>query len=180
MAKKDIRNFLLVLGSGVLVALLGVFWLVRVEGYERGLYAQEVLLSPETIEILSQKGGKSGQVESIDYSYFNQGKWTMTTLDKGPYQNLWDILNGDRGTARPDPEIIKLFEDQKVSTLAIYIRKEMPYQKEGLNELFQQMQVPLNGDYYRIQMHDNDHKGNWIYFYHPGIQNEIIKAIQHG
>lgn len=185
VARTDIRNFLVVLGCGVLVAFLAVFWMVRVEGYERGIYVREVLLSPETMEMISNRAVKVGGkefarylVESIDYSYYNKGKWDMATIDIGPYQALWAEVSGDRGTAHPDPEIVKLFDDQKVSNLAIYVRREMPYQKEGLNELFQQMQVPLQGDYYRIQMHDNENTGTWVYFYHPGIQSEILEAIK--
>lgn len=170
----------MVLGSGVLVALLGVFWMVRVDGYERGLYVKEVLLSPETMEIMGNGKEARYRVESIDYSFYNNGKWDMAPVERGPYVALFGTIAGDRGSTHPDPDIIKLFEDRKVSTLAIYVRKEMPYQKEGLNELFQQIQVPSSGDYYRIQMHDNENKGNWVYFYHPGIQKELLKAIHHG
>lgn len=185
--KKDIRNFLLVLGSGVLLALIAVFWMIRVEGYDRAIYVREVLLSPETMEAMSNRavrvGGKEYVrylVESVDYSYYDakNGKWDMLTVDIAPYQALWKLTEGDRGSLQVEETVQKLFDDAKISTLAIYVRREMPYQKEGLNELFQQVQFPSKGDWYRVQMHDEDNKADWVYFYHPGIQTESLKALK--
>lgn len=155
------RNFLLVSGGGVLTALIVVFWLIRVDEYERGFYASEILLRPESV------------VESIDYSYYAKGKWEMVPLKGEAYGVIWEKMAGDRGSGKVDPEIVRLFEEPKVGTLAIYVRREVPYQKEGLNALFQQMQVAPHGDYYRIQVQG----GNWIYFYHPAI-GEILSEVK--
>jgi hypothetical protein len=168
MARNDIRNFLLVIGSGVLIACLAVFWMLSIGGYEKGMYVREVLLSPDTMEVMSNRavrvGGKEFArylVESVDYSYFDgrSGKWEMVALDIKPYTALWNEIEGDRGSMDVEQDVLKLFDDSKISTLAIYVRREI-------------------GDWYRLQMHDSDEKGGWIYFYHPGIQSQILGFLK--
>ena len=185
MVKKGFdRSTLLVIGCGMLLALLSLFWLVRVESYEKGIYAQEVVLNPRDMQMLTRNGENNTApilVESIDYSKYSGGKWEMESLDLISYQKIWDQLDGDRGAAKIDPETLKLFDTPKLSTVAIYVRKQVPYQKDGLNVLYQQIQFLAFGDYYRVQIAGEEHKGHWVYFYHPAIQNVVLEALEkHG
>ncbi len=162
------------------MALMALFWVVRVQSFDKGIYVRELLLNPSHLKMAGDRlDSLDLRVESIDYSYFAAGKWEMVSFDLEPYKKLWDALEGDRGAAKVDPAIIKLFEESKISTLAIYVRKQVPYQKEGLNMLYQQIQLPSVGDYYRVQIPGEDNKGHWVYFYHPTIQKIILEA-KHG
>lgn len=183
--RSDIRDFLLVIGAGVFCAFLLVFWLVKEDPGAKELKVSEALLSPETIEELSNRAvNASGKfsaeylVESIDFSTFDtdKGKWEMTQVDIQPYQQIYRILEKDVGRQKVPDDVIDQFDKTNISTLAIYVKVNKPYQVGSTNNLFQQIQLLPTDDWYRVQIHADEPQ--WFYYQHMGALKEILSIVK--
>lgn len=185
--RKDIRDFLLVIFAGIFTAFIVVFWMIKEDPSEKQLKVSEALLSPETIEQMSNRAVTSNPslsaqylVESIDFSHFDplKGKWEMTQVDIGPYQQIYRLLEGDVGNRKANPEVESQFDQGNISTLAIYVKVHKPYQTGAASSLFQQIQILPSGEWYRVQIHADSDKPQWFYYRHPQILDELLQIIK--
>lgn len=186
--KKDIRNFLLVIAAGIVFAAALAWWMVRTEPLDHSRQLQDVLISPETIETISNRAvtaapGKSARymIERIVLSDSTpQDQWKDFQIDIGGYKKLFASLRNDEGVWENDVEgeILKAFMLTRLPSLAIYLKEEQPYQSSGKTELFQQMQFAPTTGWYRVNLHTNDQSQlKWIYFQNKHL-DELLKEIE--
>ena len=173
---KEIWQFLLVLLAAIVFAFALVYWMVRDDAIDKRMYVSQVLLSPETIEKLSNReveGGKQRPseylIESIQYTHFDETtkKWVTKDLDIATYARFYHQIEGDRGVIDPSEAILQSFNSSNGAKILIYMKHFAPLVREGKTELFQTLQFNQEQDAYRINLHVEDKQKEWVYFSHP-------------
>ncbi len=185
---REIWQFLLVLLAGAIFACALVFWMVRGDALDKRMYLYQVLLSPETIENLSNRavaGGKDRPpeylIESIRFSYLDETtkKWVEKQINIGPYGQFYSKIEHDRGVIDPSESVLQSFQASNATKLSIYMKHYHPLVNEGKTELFQMVQFNQEGDAYRVNLHVESNEMQWVYFLHPGVgkvaEGELIE-----
>ena len=159
-ASKQIRNLLIVIGSGVIGALLISYLLVTLYSPSGVLRAGDVLLAPEIVPIQ--------RVELLYYKSFKDG-WLNVPLKMSGYRNFYETVSDDRSVV----EMPAKFTLEAPATVSIWVAP-----KNGESALFQEVQIEVSGDYYRILLHQDTRVPAWGYFYHPGLFEKVVKEVQ--
>ncbi|MDP1836305.1 MAG: hypothetical protein Q8K75_10330 [Chlamydiales bacterium] len=174
----DIRNFLIVLGSGVGVACAIVALMVYIYSPTGRYWSQHAIISPavlasgsfsETIEGTTKV--QRYQFDKVDYTYFDkeQAKWLTVALSNEQYQKFWALIEKD-WSIPPNETLIQSFRDPKLSHLSIWVKPDPGTSPiKAIQEVFF---VP-NSDIYRVELRGTDLKDQWAYFVHSNIYQQV-------
>lgn len=181
-AAKQIRNLLLVVSSGVVAAILLTVSMVYYYG-PSGLYiARNVLLSPATMERLAYNdsnpdtGGLARFIfNNIEFTIYdvNVRKYQQLNIGIEKYQKFYDAVSSDRSIEDVTGDIISIFSIGYPSKLTLTVRAEQNGKSNAVTKKFQEVQFAQDGDYYRVELLDQNAIGSWAYFYHPKIYQEV-------
>jgi len=175
---REIWQFLMVLLAGVIFACALVYWMVRGEAVDKQMSVAQVLLSPDTIETLSNRaiaGGKDRPpeylIESIKFTHLDDAtkKWATERVDIGPYRAFYKEIERDRGVIDPPEALLQSFQSAQTSKLALYMKYFAPLVQEGKVEQFQEVEFNSEGSGYRINLHVDTGAMQWVYFSHPRV-----------
>ena len=176
---KQIRNLLLVLGSGIGCAILLALLFLYYYNPSGTYLARNVLLSPESAAAISfnQLNRKSGGVsrfvfDDVEFTFFNKVQKSLKTVhvDLNQYNQFYQMV-GSLRSVEPTDEILSSFSKPNGSTLALKIR---PENNQTAAKTFIAVNFVNEGDYFRIELHEQSSTGNWAYFYYPGIYQKVI------
>lgn len=184
---KQIRNLLLVIGSAVALSFAAMFLMLYSYGPAGTYLAKNVLLSPDSTEVLyiNQSNSKQSKgkhpsplvFDSIQFSHYDaqQHKFINTALSKSTYANIYQLIEHDISLLEnpQNPEIPGGF-NQVGATLIFKIKSEEGKQPNSLN-LFE---VDFAKDYYRISLREQNTDQQWAYFKHPNILEQVLKILQ--
>lgn len=183
---KLIRDLILVLSLGaisaVLVALAVLYFLGPTGSYK----AENVLLSPEVMSQLSYKDispltGKpvSYRFGEVDFLFFDRDtkEWRRKPIDKDVYKKFYALVSPDRSLVVVPEYVISLFLRENPSVLTLVVEKEGIASADEESRSFQEVQILNFGDYYRIQIHDQEEGSNWAYFFHENIFEKSVRLL---
>ncbi len=179
---KEIWQFLLVLLAAIVFAFALVYWMVRDDAIDKRMYVSQVLLSPETIEKLSNReveGGKQRPseylIESIQYVHFDETtkKWDSKPIDIATYERFYRQIEHDRGVIDPPESVLQSFLSTSGAKLQLYMKHFSPLVREGKTEVFQTVQFNSEKNAYRINLHVDDKQKEWVYFSHPDVEKDL-------
>lgn len=174
----DIRNFLIVLGSGVVVACAIVAFMVYSYSPNGRYWSQHAIISPavlasgsfnETIEGTTKT--QRYQFEKVEYTYFDkeQAKWLTVDVSAEQYRKFWAMIEKDWSVPASE-NLIQTFRDPKLSHLSIWVKADPGTSpSRAIQEIFF---VP-NSDIYRVELRGTDLKDQWAYFVHSGIYQQV-------
>ncbi len=177
--EKQVRDLLLVLGSGLLGAILLVLWMLHYYGPTGRYLAGNTLLSPEVIGQLKKgiapaKKSKTSPIvfEGITFSYYDDKakQWKTQDVKGEEYALFYDNIGSDKSLAEVDDEVIKQFLSTNVATLVLHV-------KTDLGRLAQRVEFASVGDDYRIELLEPTPEGKWIYMHHPHIYQEALNTF---
>jgi hypothetical protein len=185
-SKKEIRNLLIVIGSGVVCALLLSLFLILNYGPSGRYQVSNILLSPELTSTLSyndtnsKTGGSSRFIfENIMFNYYdaNEKKQKSIQITPEQYAQLYQIISSDKSILEPSNDILNSFGKPNNALITIKVRTEShaAWQDESRN--FQEFDLSSEGDFYRIALHDEKAERKWIYFQHNGIFEITSKLL---
>ncbi len=184
--KKDIRGFLWVLFLGIAAGAICVLFLVLYYGPSGKYMAKNTLLAPHTLsklwysDVNSKTGGNSRFVfQKILLSYWEKGQKSVQ-LDEKQYASLYDAISSDKSLLEPSQEVIHFFDSDKLTRIMVMVKTEDNASWQYVSKEFQEVQFIPDGDYYRIELHEDASGNHWAYFYHPGIYKEVIHPLIHG
>lgn len=187
--KKRVRNLIYVIGSGILFAVaITAFMLYKYNPSGRYLLSN-TLLSPETIPQMSynaydpKTNGTSRFVfDKIEFSYFDfkNNQWISRTDSIINYGKFYQLVRSEKSVLNPSKEIIALFNQKPPATITLKVHTESPAQWQATTKNFQEVQFANEGDYFRIQLHDQSAHTQWVYFYYPHIYYEIMQLFNSG
>lgn len=181
---KEIRNLLFVIFSGILGAFavaLGMLYYYNPNG---SYLAGNVLLSPESTQVLrfndvNPKTGATSKFvfDQVEFSYFDAKLKQRRNLsvDRDNYVKLFQSISSDRSLEATD-EIKNLF-NKDPSKLVLKIRSETNVAANAISKPFIEVDFANEGDYYRIELHEENSLDSWAYFYHPGIYSKVFNIF---
>ncbi len=184
---KQIRNFLFVIGSGALLGLAIVIFLVQYYGPTGYYKAKNVLMAPDVLEKMwyttantSTRGNQSRFVfKGIEYLYFNDKtkRWETVNVPLSKYGQFYQLVGNDISEKEPDETLSKNYDSTPPQTIMIKAAAGGEGQFKVVNEVFQQVQFASDGSHYRVQLHDQDPSNRWAYFKHEGIREKSQKVL---
>lgn len=168
----------LLLGGGVGVALTLFFALFF--GPSGQYLAKNVLLSPRTIEEIRESSIAAGS-ERYHFAGMTLYQYDPKTdktesrqLSPTHYALFFDKIQSDRSLSEMSQEIESHFYDPQMTRLVFMIKGG---RTKNLS-IFQEVQVPRSGNYYRIQLHEAGPGREWVYFEHEGIFRILDGVLQ--
>lgn len=188
MIYKQIRNLLLVLFAGILCAVaLTVFMLYRYN--PSGRYPiKNVMIDPKILPQLSYSSYDSGTrnttrylFDNIEFSFYNftEKKWEKKTVSDVSYQKFYELVANERSIPDVKDQVVTLFNQQNTARLSLRLKAEN-FVKQTSTKGFQQIEFVNEGDYFRVELHDNSSQAQWAYYYYPHIYAKVINLINSG
>jgi len=182
----QIRNFLTVIIGGTLSGVLIVAALLYIYGPTNTYKAENALLSPTVLEKLwyntssASTQGKMNRFsfQSIELLYFDKpsSRYITVQVPLERYGRFYNLVSGDIGTTE-SVELARLFDQTAAATLLITASTNGG-SSSAIIENFQQVQFSPDGDYYRVELKEEDKANNWAYFTHKDIHNQAMKILQ--
>lgn len=183
--KKQVRNLLMVIGSGVglaLIVALAALYLYNPTGrylVKNALLAPSVLSQMAYLESNEGRKGNSLLIfDAIEYSFYDPTlkKMQKRFVKDSAYSAFYQQIAEEKSMESETDEIIAAFAIPYPASLTIYVKSENEASWQGFKKAFQQVQFAMQGDYFRIALHEQDVAQRWIYYYYPGIYQ---MALQH-
>jgi hypothetical protein len=178
-AKIQIRNLLIVIGSGVIFAMALAAFMLGAYSPSGRYSAQNVLLAPETAKIMKYEGLVFDRVE---YSIWDAKSkvWTKQEVSLPLYQEFYALVKSDESIQELPVEVKQLF-DRNPATLTLYVRSDVK-QSRGQGHSFQVLQFANGGDYYRVELRTGgaNEEQQWAYFHHVGLADRFLTLVHRG
>ncbi len=184
--KSQIRNLTVVIFSSLLAALLLAGILLYNYG-PSGRYAfKGTLLAPELIQGLnyndtnSKTGGMSRFVfGDIEYTFYDSQKkqWQKIPVSIEKYANFYQAIGNKESVSLVDDAMISLFNEGMPSKLILLAKTESDASWQTLKKTFQEVEFATNGNYFRVQLREDNTGNNWAYFYMPGILQKAEELL---
>jgi hypothetical protein len=180
--KKQIRNLLIVLASGVLGAAALVGFMLYSYGPSGSYQISHVLLKPELIFKLSFSGidPRSNRnahflFDRLEFSSYNEStrtikKWTITPE---AYAKFYALVANEKSLATVDESLLNRFNHP--ARLILYVKTENSSAKP-----FQEIDFENGGDYFRVELHEASAQTRWAYFYSPSITRHVLQLFTEG
>ncbi len=177
----DIRNFLIVLLSAVVVACGVVGSMAYYYSPSGRFWSHHVLLEPDVIEsgAYSDYDPSSGQTkrfvfERMEFSYYDQvkAKWILVNVDNDSYQKLWRLVDGDWSLTKVPRDVVALFSQARPARLSIWVQHDP---NVAPLKVFQQVDFAPNSPYYRVELKNAEGpSGQWAYFEHAKVYQKVL------
>lgn len=181
---KEIRNLLFVIASGVLAAFALVLSMLYSYNPSGSYLAGNVLLSPDSVSMIKfndtnpRTGTPSRFIfDQVQFSYLDlkDKHWKNLTIEMSQYAQLYQSLRRDRSVDATD-EIRKLFNHDS-SKLILNIQAEASHTGNAVSKPFLEVNFANHGDYYRIELHEENSLDPWAYFHHPEIYKKVFNTF---
>ncbi len=182
-AKVQIRNLLIVIGSGVIFAMAIAAFMLGAYNPSGRYKAQNVLLAPETAKVRAEfRGDKELEFyEGVEFDYVKYANFDRESKlrNKPLYQKFYALVKDDESIQELPVKVQELF-DRNPATLTFYVLKPGKISAWQIHN-FQVLQFANGGDYYRVELHTGAKEGQqWAYFHHVGLADKFLRFLQPG
>lgn len=176
--KNQIGNLLIILTSGILAALLIAGILLYNYGPSGRYEFKRTLIAPDLIESLSftdsnsKTGGMSRFVfGGMDYAYYDaqDKQWKQTPVTFEQYANFYQAVGSKESLVNVEDAVVSLFNEGNLPKLIVMARTESDASWQDQKKTFQELQFSRDGNYFRVQLREDNRGSHWAYFYMPGI-----------
>jgi hypothetical protein len=184
-SRRDIRNLLVVFGSGLVCALILAGIMLYYYGPTGRYFARYVLLDPSLTHDLSYEEVDASKNQSqrylfdgFDFSYYDKIKkaWLHAPVDQKQYQLFYDKISPDASVQNVTSDMVAQFNQGNAAVLSLKVKADKAGPPE--EKSFQQLHILNEGNYYRVQLRDQrGNQGSWAYFEHPGIYQEALNIF---
>lgn len=183
--RKQVRQFLTVIFLGIAAGILLVIFLVNYYGPLGRYKAKNVLLEPSTLDKLwysdinPKTGGNSRFVlQGIEFVYrLSKNETRHLKLSQELYTKFYKSVFKDQSLLQAEEKVTSLFDSLETAQIIISVKTESNAEWQAVSRVFQTIQMVPDGDYYRIQLHEDNQGVHWAYFYHPQIFQETLKLF---
>lgn len=169
---RDIRNFLGVIFSGILCALLAAWLLVYYYDSGGRYVVDEVLLNPEVAGKLSHDDNHSGLVfdgvEHVRYEGANKG-WVRSPLSTEAYLKFYQEIQEIPSLWEVPQALVGRFSTEKPESIVLTVKVENKKGASPSARVFQEVQILPDG-YFRIELRQGNENNQWAYFYKKDLR----------
>ncbi len=178
----QIRNLIVVIGGGMLAALLIAYFMVTNYGPTGQYQTNNILLEPSFVQNISfqeqdPQTGKNSRYtfDRIEWLHFDSAsnRWISSKLDENTYSKIYDLLRKDNSIVRVTPETKNLFYTTTPTSVTIVVHAE----NHENTKVLQEIQFADHGDFYRVLLREDAPSQNWIYFFHPKVFEQVNQQI---
>lgn len=177
----QIKKLLLVILSGAATALFFSIFFLYFYGPSGSYRIEQVLLNPSVAEVLKypdvNASGKQRTFvfDHIEFLHFNEGanNWKSQQLTQESYGKFYALISGDKSLSLASDELKNHFYKGNPAIISIVVREE----GVSVDQVFQEVQLTKQGDYYRVQIHEQQSLPQWAYFNHPGIYDKTLRVL---
>lgn len=182
-AGNQIRTLIFVILSAVACAFLISGLLLYRYGPSGGYSAKNAILSPDVTESLwysdanPKTGGSSRFVfDDLVFSYFDTKTRQQHSIQITPelYRQFYQIVANDTSIAEITPQLLTHFDDGSQTSLVLNVRTESNAGWQEDVKTLQQIDFAKEGNYYRVDLREENAPNQWAYFYHPQIYQKTI------
>lgn len=183
---KQIKILLGVLGSGLAAGILIALSMLYYYNPTGSYFAKNMLLDPEQAYTLRfvEPGAKNRSdgryiFESMVFSYFDKDLKQQKTIavSREKYVIFYNFIAHEKSVLNPTEEIERLFNSPHSASLILKVKSLGEDLSKGTEMTFSETDFAGDGDYYRIQLRQSGQGSGWVYFYHPGIYQQIFKIF---
>lgn len=116
-------------------------------------------------------------LDDIEFSYYDSQikEWKHYPIDVEKYAKFYWMVASDKSLEMPD-EIKNEFTPANLATLNLNIHDELKISLQT-RKVFSRIEFIKEGNYYRINLREQNSIDAWAYFYHPGIYREVIELF---
>lgn len=181
---RDIKNLLVVLGSAVVCAFLLAFVFIYYYGPSGHYLAGHTILDPAIIKQINYQEndpltGKKVHFlfDKMEFSYFDaqKGLEKKQIVSPSNYQKFYQLIASDVSVSEDSLKLEELFRKSRSTVLTISMRT-MNGSGTGSAKIFQMVQF-VQEDHFRVQLHERQEQGEWVYFTHPHIYQETMNLF---
>lgn len=169
---RDLRKVFMVLAAGVGAAFLLTTFFITHYGPSGNYALSQTLLNPETLKSLNYNDWNPKTSESdrfiFDHILYEQGGKPAKKISVDQYKKVYQLLSGDTSSAE------NLAKYPATSPkLTLYVRTESPSKWQFDAKIFQQLQIDASGNYYRVELHEDNLGTHWVEFSHKNVKNQV-------
>jgi hypothetical protein len=173
--RKEIRNLLLVIGSGVGCALALALMMLYFYNPTGRYLAKNLLLSPQIMSQIAypETNAQTGEIaryifDGFEFAYYEPVKkeWLSASVGREAYTEFYNAVSEDLSILPISEEMQELFKQGTISSLRVHMREE---RAKGRIR-FQEVDFAAGGDFYRVHLRQQASEEAWAYFFHPGIE----------
>ncbi len=184
-AKQQIRNLLLVIFSGVGLALLVTLLMIFRWGPTGQYLTQDVLVSPDLMTNLAyndsnpKTGGSSRFVfDRLEYEYYDLEKqlWQKVVVSQDQYAQFFKLVTGERSLLDIKPSLVYEFNQATPARLTLWVRTES-VSSLATKKIFQEVHFSKEGNYFRVQLRQTTSGPTWVYFKRDNIYQEVLQIF---
>ncbi len=181
---RDLQNLLIVLGSAIVCAAMLASVFLYYYGPSGGYVAGRTILDPATIQQINTLENDPGNrlkvhfvFDQIEFSYFNTqtGKVNKQRVAPENYRKFYDLVAADKSEYEGLPKIEQLFRSSHPTILTTQMRTISGAARDS-TRTFQEIQF-ADEHHFRVQLHEKQELGEWVYFYHPHIYHDVIQLF---
>ncbi len=176
----QIRNLLLVFGSGIAAALALAFGMLYYYNPPGAYLAKNALLAPANL--LSMRYSEATirgannlpfVFDGIDFSYFDAAKqqWQRIAVDMLKYADFYLLIDDDASLTDVSDDVKNAFNRGHAATIILKARQGEAGKVASMD--FLNVDFAGEGNYYRIQLREHRDSEGWAYFHHQGIYQQI-------
>lgn len=183
--KKEITSLLSVIFGGGAFAVIVAIGLVYFYG-PTGLYdAKHSLLSPDMLaelryqDVNPQTGARNYFVyDGLEFTYFDQkaGKWKKESVSQEQYRKFYEVITSDVSIEQENDLVTDQFRAGYPAMLKILVHSED--RRSQATKTFQEVTFAFQGNYYRIELHEQASQEVWAYFFHEDIYKTAIEILK--
>lgn len=183
---KQIRNFLLVLLAGIGGGFLLFFFFLHYYGPTGSYVAKNVLLSPKIWAELryQDKNPKTGTLsrfifQRAEFVYFNTStkQFDRVVITPAKYAQLYELIANDTSLPSVTEALAGQFGQGVSAKIQIQVKTESTAEWQAASKLFQEVEILPQGDYYRVELRQDNASSSWVYFHHPGLYNTLLRLF---
>lgn len=182
----QIRTLLLVIGSGVMLAVLLALLSLQFYSPTGSYTAKNVLLAPESLASMrfadgtTREGGTPRYVfAAIEFSFYDGSlkKWSTRPVSLDQYASFYSLVENEKSIAEATKAVEDAFRSPYLTSLVIKVRQDGASARQPSASAVIEVDFADEGDYYRIQLRGGAGARDWAYFQRPGIHNAVLKLF---
>lgn len=178
---RDIQNLLAVLGASVFCAGLLVYLFLYYYGPSGRYIAGHTILDPAIIQQINTQEAASKNRQKVhfvfdrfEFSFFDSqtGQMQRVPVSMAAYQEFYDSIAPLSSLERQDGKIEQLFVRSHPTLLTANMRT-LNAPAPSNTRIFQVIEF-VEEDYFRVQLHDKQEQGEWVYFYRKNSYQDAM------
>jgi len=176
---QEIRNFLTVLATAVISAILLVSFFLYSYSPSGRYEARNTLLDPSIMDQINYQDMHPGTGRRVRF-YFDHIEFSSSDLKNGKakasnipleaYREFYQMVSSEYSLNSINHEVEDYFFKLPYTVLTIHMQTSEGGQESG--KVFQVVQF-VPEDYFRVQLHGSD-RAEWAYFYQQGLYRKMI------